>query len=119
MPVKEGIRRRPGMPRKQGTVKRITLRISNALAKQMNAACEADDVTQREFVEEAVKAYCAGPIKGEAEAQKNDDVYRTGMWIDPSIVRLMDEREQREGIFQRTLLERAIADHVKRRAGRA
>lgn len=103
------------MPRKQGTLTRITLRIDKKLADGMNKVCEREDLTQRDFIEQAVREYCAGPAQGEAAPQKNEGVYRTGMWIDPQIVRMMDEREQRENIFQRTLLERAVRAALRKR----
>lgn len=101
-------RRRPGRPRKSPNLARITLRISATLADRMIAACAEQEITQREFVEQAVQDYCKRPISQDGLVEQEIVGYRTGMWIDPAVVNLMDAREVEEGIRQRALLERAI-----------
>lgn len=108
-------RKRPGMPRKRDALDRITLRLSRTLARRMNAACDSEGLTQRDFIEDAVKLYCETPIDGAVPAVDEDtDLYRTGMWITPGVVRLMDAREVAEGITQRALLERAVRHRLER-----
>lgn len=106
---KPPVRKRPGMPRKKKVLDRITLRISEPLARSMNTACDRLDLTQREFVEAAVREYMGVPVPvPEPGAEPDPTVYRTGMWIDPAIVKMMDEREKVEAVSQRELIERAI-----------
>lgn len=104
------------MPRKRDTLDRFTLRIARPLAVEMNRSCDDLDMTQREFVEAAVRDYCDTPINADLERQPPEsDVYRTGMWIDPGVIKLLDQREVAEKVPQREVLERAI----RHRLGRA
>lgn len=111
-------RKRPGMPRKTHSLDRITLRIATPLADKMNEACEDLNLTQRDFVEAAIRLYCETPLNGTEKPEPTPDIYRTGMWIDPEVVAMLDGREADEGLRQRAILERAIELKLKQ-AGRA
>jgi hypothetical protein len=107
-------RKRSGMPRRNPEVRRITMRINIDLASKMNAACEQLDITQRTFVEQAIREYCKTPLRDDGMAESTEPAYRTGVWIDPALVRMMDRREAAENIRQRALLERAISARLQR-----
>lgn len=107
-------RRRPGYPRKQKVVNRITLRIDRALYDELNRACDQDDVSQRDFVEAALADELRKPPADEWP-QPSGDVARTGMWIDPHIVAAMDKRIDQTGVSQRALIEGALRRALQRR----
>lgn len=101
-------RKRPGMPRKQDELDRITIRIDTDLALEMNKACDRLDLTQRDFIERAVLLYDKSPVAPPPDGEPTQNLYRTGMWISPKVLRVLDAREVKEGVTQRELLERAI-----------
>jgi hypothetical protein len=107
------------MPRKRDKMDRFTLRVGRKLAVKMNKACDRLDVTQREFLEDALVAYCASKPEPLGEWKPELDVYRTGIWIDPQVMSSVDDREALEEISQRELMERAITLKLGSIGGRA
>lgn len=86
-----------------------------SLYDEMNVVCEEQDITQREFVEAALREELADPQPSNGEGQ--GEIARTGMWIDPKLVREMDKRivkERKQRTTQRGLLERAVARRIKK-----
>jgi hypothetical protein len=87
--------------------------MSEPLAVAMNRACEEDDLSQREFIEDALRVELETPSTFMA-VNLDDPVYRTGMWIDPLIMRLLDSQIDRERqqygkrATQRAVIERAV-----------
>lgn len=110
--------RRPGHPRKTKDPNRLTLRIDRLLADRMNAQCEATNITQREFVEGALTVELAKPQPDPTDMNPSVDLYRTGMWIDPALVKALDKLIEKEGrgTTQRAVLERAIRRSLAARA---
>src|SRR5881409_2156208 len=101
-------RRRPGYPRKQAVPNRITLRLDETLYAKMGKVCEDRDITQREFVEDALLAELNDPQPQPAPGTPASKLSRTGMWIDPKLVIRMDKLIEKEGSTQRAVIERAV-----------
>ncbi len=106
---------RPGHPRKSKNINRITIRLAKPLYAEMNAACDRHDVSQRQFLERALRDYFAttSQRREDATAERTQDIARTGVWIDPRIVKAMDKRIKQERTSQRALLERAVDNRLK------
>lgn len=86
---------------------RITLRVDEALYAAMGKLCEKRDITQREFVEDALLVELDDP-QPQPDAPAAKELSRTGMWIDPKLVVRMDRLIEKEGSTQRAVIERAL-----------
>jgi hypothetical protein len=111
------LRRRPGAPRTKEVVNRITLRMAPDLFDRMRASI-ADGrggETQRGFIEAALAELIEkGPDPKRKAFQDNDQVSRSGMWIDPDLLVRMDELIDQEGSSQRAILEAAVRQRLRR-----
>lgn len=101
------------MPRKQPDINRLTLRMVQPLYDKFNDVCERFNITQREFVEQAIRDELDEPLD-ETAVKENGAIARTGMWIDPALVREMDARIAKEGGTQRALIERAVRRRLEK-----
>lgn len=91
------------------------MRMELRLAERMNRLCDVLDMTQRELVEAALAEELADPQPDESAELIRDPIYRTGLWIDPALLKQMDKRldkERKLRTTQRGLIERAVLRYI-------